>query len=186
MGLVGTSGVRIAAPVVWFTGLSGAGKTTLAGRVAEHLRRSGRPFEELDGDRIRAVLPGTGFSAAERDAHVRRVGFTASLLARHGVWVVVALISPYRASRDFVRGLCPDFVEVHVSTPLEECERRDPKGLYARARRGELRNVTGLDDPYEAPVSPEVELDTRHVGVEEGVRRVRSRLGLGGSAGPTP
>ncbi len=166
------------APVVWFTGLSGAGKSTLAAAVAARLRALGLPVEELDGDRIRDLLPGTGFSAADRDGHVRRVGFVASLLAKHGVWVVVSLISPYRASRGFARQLCARFVEVHVSTPLEECERRDPKGLYARARRGQIRNVSGLDDPYETPHGPELTIDTRYVDVGTATGRIMAHVGL--------
>ncbi len=165
------------APVVWFTGLSGAGKSTLASSVAARLRDLGLRVEELDGDRIRELLPGTGYTPMDRDAHIRRVGFLASLLAKHGVWVVVSLISPYRASRGFVRGLCPRFVEVHVSTPLEECERRDPKGLYARARSGQIRNFTGIDDPYEVPLAPEIAIDTRSVGVGEATLRIVRCIG---------
>jgi adenylylsulfate kinase len=106
------------------------------------------------------VFPGTGFSREERDAHVRRVGYLASRLEAHGVTVVASLISPYRDARTFVRGLCRTFVEVHVATSLEECERRDPKGLYARARAGQLTQFTGIDDPYEAPLAPEIVIDT--------------------------
>jgi 3'(2'), 5'-bisphosphate nucleotidase len=121
--------------VVWFTGLSGAGKTTIATRVAERLRALGAPVELLDGDEIRAVFPDVGFSRADRDAHIRRVGHAAALLEKHGVTTLVSLVSPYRDSRQFVRRLCRRFIEVHVATPIDECERRDVKGLYARARR---------------------------------------------------
>jgi adenylylsulfate kinase len=153
--------------VLWFTGLSGAGKSTIAERVVEELEARGTAVEYLDGDAIREIFPGTGFTREERDAHIRRVGFLASRLARHGVEVVVSLVSPYEASRQFVRGLCDRFIEIHVATPLEVCERRDVKGLYARARRGEIKQFTGLDDPYEPPAAPELTLDTTQLSVME-------------------
>jgi len=154
------------APVLWLTGLSGAGKTTIASAVNTALRARGVETEDLDGDVLRSIAP-AGFSRAERDAHVRRVGFFASRFAAHGITVVCALISPYAESRRYVRRLCPDFVEIYVSTPLDECERRDAKGLYARARRGEIPNFTGIGDPYEAPERPEVTIDTSRVSCEE-------------------
>jgi adenylyl-sulfate kinase len=117
---------------------------------------------------VRALAP-TGFTRADRDAHVRRVGFLASRLEHHGITVICALISPYIETRAQVRQLCRRFVEVHVSTPLAECERRDVKGLYAKARRGELANFTGIDDPYEPPLDAEVTLDTRQLTVDEAV-----------------
>jgi 3'(2'),5'-bisphosphate nucleotidase len=163
--------------VIWFTGLSGSGKSTLARRVVEALQARGEPVEYLDGDTIRDIFPATGFSREERDGHIRRVGYLASRLERHGVTVVASLVSPYRASRDFVRGLCRRFVEVHVATPLAECERRDAKGLYARARRGEIRQFTGIDDPYEAPASPEVRIDTTGRTVDDAVERVLDAIG---------
>jgi adenylyl-sulfate kinase len=161
--------------VVWFTGLSGAGKTTIARAVADALRARGRAVELLDGDALRAVIP-DGFRREEREAHVRRVGFFASRFEHHGITVVVSLISPYRASRDFARGLCRRFVEVYVSTPLTVCERRDPKGLYARARAGEITGFTGIDDPYEAPRAAELSLDTSSCSVEEAKAAVLARL----------
>ena len=153
--------------VVWFTGLSGSGKSTVAEWVAAELRRRGRPVEVLDGDAMRRVFPNTGFSKQERDAHIRRVGYLASRLEHHGVTVVASFVSPYRESRDFVRGLCRNFVEVYVSTPIDECERRDVKGLYAKARRGEIQEFTGVSDPYEPPVSAELVLDTSRMTVED-------------------
>lgn len=152
--------------VVWMTGLSGAGKSTIALDVVARLRARGVPVEYLDGDVIRDVFPSTGFSREDRDAHIRRVGYLASRLEAHGVTVVCALVSPYRSSRDFVRGLCRRFVEVYVATSLAECERRDVKGLYARARKGEIANLTGIGDVYEAPERPEVLIATEGKTVE--------------------
>ena len=165
-----------AGAVLWFTGLSGSGKSTIAARVVEELRCQGRPVEYLDGDNIRDIFPATGFSRPERDAHIRRVGFLASRLEAHGVIAVTSLVSPYVESRDFVRGLCRDFREIYISTPYEECEKRDIKGLYAKARRGEVKNFTGLDDPYEPPVKPELSIDTREVPVEDAVQKVLQLL----------
>lgn len=146
--------------VVWFTGLSGSGKSTIADRVAGELTRLGCRVERLDGDTIRDIFPDTGFTRPERDAHLRRVGYFASRLEQHGVFVVASFVSPYEDSRQFVRGLCRNFVEVYVATPLEECERRDVKGLYAKARRGEIAHFTGISDPYEPPSRPEVVIAT--------------------------
>jgi len=165
------------APVVWFTGLSGSGKSTIAARVHAELVRRGLDVEYIDGDALREVFPNTGFTRAEREEHLRRTGYMASRLAAHGVTVVASFVSPYRESRAFIRKLCPGFVEIFVSTPLEECERRDVKGLYARARRGEIRNFTGIDDPYEPPEHPELTLDTRVLNLEQCVTKVLARFG---------
>jgi adenylylsulfate kinase len=156
---------RIAPAVLWFTGLPASGKSTVADWVAGQLTARGLPVERLDGDAIRQIFPETGFTHDERDAHLRRIGYLASKLEAHGVFVVASFVSPYAASRRFIREVCHAFVEVYVSTPLEECERRDPKGLYARARRGEIANFTGISDPYEAPESPEVSIDTSRLSV---------------------
>jgi adenylylsulfate kinase len=153
--------------VVWLTGLSGSGKSTVAQWVCTELRRRGHAVEHLDGDGVREIFPSTGFTRAERDQHIRRVGYLASKLEHHNVFVVASFVSPYGESRAFVRGLCRTFIEVHVATPLEECERRDVKGLYARARRGEIQHFTGVSDPYEAPERPELRVDTRGRTVEE-------------------
>ena len=165
------------APVLWFTGLSGSGKSTIAIRVHEELVRRGVEVEYIDGDALREVFPNTGFTRAEREEHLRRTGYMASRLAEHGVTVIGSFVSPYRESRDFIRKLCRNFVEIYVATPLDECERRDVKGLYARARRGEIKNFTGIDDPYEPPERPELSLDTRRFTVDECVAQVLEQLG---------
>ena len=162
--------------VIWLTGLSGAGKSTLAAWLSEALRKRGFRVECLDGDAVRAIFPQTGFTPAERDEHLRRVGYLAGKLEDNGVFVVACFVSPYEKSRRFVRGLCRHFVEVYVSTPIEECERRDVKGLYARARRGELKHFTGIDDPFEPPTAPEVTVDTSRLSVEEAGGRILSYL----------
>lgn len=167
------SGRKTAKPaVIWFTGLSGSGKSTIAAWVSQALERQGHKVERLDGDTIRDIFPATGFTRPDRDQHIKRVGYLASRLERNGVFVVASLVSPYQDSRDFVRDLCDQFLEVHVATPLEECERRDVKGLYAKARRGEINNFTGIDDPYEPPARPELMLDTSNLSVEDAGRRV--------------
>jgi adenylylsulfate kinase len=165
------------AAVLWFTGLSGSGKSTIAIRVQQELERRGVEVEYIDGDALRSVFPNTGYTRVEREEHLRRTGYMASRLAAHGVTVVASFVSPYRESRQFIRELCPRFLEIHVATPLEECERRDPKGLYARARRGEISNFTGIDDPYEPPENPELTLDTRALSVDQCVAKVLERLG---------
>jgi len=159
------------AAVLWFTGLSGAGKSTIAAAVVRALETRGIRTEHLDGDAVRGLMP-SGFSREERDAHVTRVGFLASRLEYHGITVVCSLISPYAATRRRVRDLCQHFIEIYVATPLAECERRDVKGLYAKARSGKLANFTGIDDPYEAPEAPELTIDTRFVSVDEAVEAV--------------
>jgi adenylylsulfate kinase len=153
--------------VIWFTGLSGAGKSTIADQVYEELKARGLKVERLDGDSVRDIFPATGFTRPERDAHIRRIGYLAGKLEQNGVWIVASFVSPYEESRQFVRKLCRRFVEVHVATTLEECERRDVKGLYAKARRGEIANFTGLDDPYEPPTNPEIRIDAGAVSVAE-------------------
>jgi bifunctional enzyme CysN/CysC len=162
--------------VLWFTGLSGSGKSTIAHWVADRLRRRGAHVEQLDGDTVRNIFPNTGFTRDARDAHIKRVGYLASRLEQNGVSVVASFVSPYEDARAFVRGLCRNFVQIHVATPLEVCEARDAKGLYARARRGEIRNFTGIDDPYEPPVRPDLVVDTSGLTVEEAGGRVLDLL----------
>ncbi len=148
---------------IWFTGLSGAGKSTTAEVLAVLLQEHGRQVTVLDGDVVRTHLSqGLGFSKADRDTNIRRIGFVASEIVRHGGVVICATVSPYRATRNDVRNMVgkEQYVEVFVDTPLEVCEQRDTKGLYARARRGEIKDFTGIDDPYEPPRHPEIRLDT--------------------------
>jgi adenylyl-sulfate kinase len=166
---------------VWFTGLSGAGKSTIAARLALVLRERGLRVEILDGDAIRTNLSkGLGFSKEDRDTNIRRIGYVAQLLSRNGVAVLTAAISPYRDIRDEVRRAISEdgarFVEVYARCSLDELTRRDVKGLYAKALRGEIQNFTGVSDPYEAPEHPEVQVDTEHESVEESVDKIFSYL----------
>ena len=155
---------------VWLTGLSGAGKSTIAQILAAHMAGRGRTVTLLDGDVVRTHLSkGLGFSKADRDTNIRRIGFVASEVVRHRGVVIVAAVSPYEATRNEAREMVgrDAFVLVHVATPIEECERRDVKGLYARARRGEIKGLTGIDDPYEPPAAPDVVLTTIDCDAEE-------------------
>ncbi len=162
---------------VWFTGLSGAGKSTLCGEVERRLRQRGCRVEVLDGDLVRRELTrGLGFSRQDRDENIRRIGFVAHLLTRNDVIVLVAAISPYASTRQEVRRRVGRFLEVWVNAPLEECERRDPKGLYRRARAGEIAGFTGISDPYEPPEAPEVECPTHLESVDQGAARVMAAL----------
>jgi adenylyl-sulfate kinase len=158
---------------VWFTGLSGAGKSTIANALAAELRARGRRVEILDGDVVRENLSkGLGFSKEDRDINIRRIGFVAELLTRNGVIVLVAAISPYREIRDEVREMVGRFLEVHVDCTIDELTRRDVKGLYAKALAGEIKNFTGVSDPYEAPLDPEVRVDSSVETLEESLAKV--------------
>jgi len=163
--------------VLWLTGLSGAGKSTLSELIATELRDRGVPVELLDGDEVREFLSkGLGFSREDRDTNVLRIGYVAKLLAQHGVVSIVAAISPYRDTRDRVRQMASRFVEVHVDCALEHVEARDVKGLYAKARSGEIPQFTGISDPYESPESPEVRVDSGVQSVEESLADIMSWL----------
>ena len=163
--------------VVWLTGLSGAGKSTLADALAPELRAAGRKVEVLDGDLVRTHLSkGLGFSREDRDTNVARIAFVAQLLSRNGVVVLVSAISPYRETREAARQTIGDFVEVHVAPPLEECVRRDTKGLYKKALAGEIPRFTGISDPYEPPEAAEITLDTSTLDLRASVLRVKTRL----------
>jgi adenylyl-sulfate kinase len=163
--------------VVWLTGLSGAGKSTLAEALGPELMKRGRKVELLDGDVVRTHLSkGLGFSREDRDLNVARIAFVAHLLARNGVAVLVAAVSPFKSTREAARKTIGDFVEVHVAPPLGECIKRDVKGLYKKAIAGEIAQFTGISDPYEPPDRPELTVDTSTITVAEGARRVLAKL----------
>ncbi len=162
---------------VWFTGLSGSGKTTISHELERQLRARGRKVELLDGDVVRTHLSkGLGFSKEDRDTNIRRIGFVANLLSRNGVIAITAAISPYREIRDEIRASTVNFLEVYVNAPLEVCEARDVKGLYARARAGEIKGFTGIDDPYEPPLNPEVTCFTNLETVLDSTAKVMHAL----------
>src|SRR2546425_2966702 len=172
--------------VIWLTGLSGAGKTTLARSLSRQIAEAGHRVETLDGDEVRENLSrGLGFSEEDRKTNVRRIGFVARLLARNGVVVLGAAISPYRQSRDDVRRWIEAddvrFIEVFVRCPLETLVERDVKGLYARALAGEIEHFTGISDPYEEPLAPEITVDSSVESIEESTDRILSHLLLAGA-----
>jgi adenylyl-sulfate kinase len=158
---------------LWFTGLSGAGKSTLSNIIEENLRQRGLRVEVLDGDVVRTNLSkGLGFSKEDRDTNIRRIGFVCHLLSRNGVAAISAAISPYREIRDEVRQTIGDFVEVYVRCPLDVCAQRDVKGLYAKAMKGEIPGFTGVSDPYEEPLNPEVVVDSSLETPEQSARKI--------------
>jgi adenylyl-sulfate kinase len=162
---------------LWFTGLSGAGKSTLSNRVAEELRRRGMNVEILDGDEVRTNLSkGLGFSKEDRDTNIKRIGYVCNLLSRNGVVAISAAISPYREARDYNRAQIGSFVEIYVRCSIEELTRRDVKGLYKKALAGELPNFTGVSDPYEPPLNPEITVDSERQTVEESLRAILDYL----------
>jgi adenylylsulfate kinase len=163
---------------LWLTGLSGAGKSTLAGALAERLREDGAAVEVLDGDEVREHLSkGLTFSREDRDLNVRRIAYVAKLLCRNGVAVITAAISPYRELRDEARvKMDGRFIEAYVKASVEECERRDVKGLYAKARAGEIQEFTGVSDPYEAPENPELVIETESQTPEESAQQILDYL----------
>jgi len=162
---------------IWLTGHSGAGKSTLAHSLEKELTSRHISTENLDGDVVRTHLSqGLTFSPEDRNINVQRIGFVASLLSKHGVGVIVSAISPYRAARESVRKSIPGFIEVYVNCPVEECERRDVKGLYKKARNGEIPSFTGINDPYEPPLNPEVEVRTDLESLQESTGKIISFL----------
>jgi adenylylsulfate kinase len=167
---------------LWFTGLSGAGKTTIAEIVGPELERRGHTVEYLDGDVVRTHLSkGLGFSKEDRDTNIERIGWVASRLTRHGAAVLVSAISPYEETRRHARELVEEhgsFVEVHIATSVEECARRDVKGLYEKAFSGEIKEFTGVSDPYEEPSHPELKIETEEHPPEESARIVFDKLEL--------
>ena len=163
--------------VLWFTGLPCSGKSTLADLLKPELEKRGRLVDVLDGDVVRTHLTkGLGFSKEDRDTNIRRIGFVAGLVARHGGIAITAAISPYRAIRDEIRGTVENFIEVFVNTPLEICIKRDVKGMYKKALAGEMKGFTGVDDPYEAPVSPEIIIETESETPEMSAARILGKL----------
>ena len=162
---------------VWFTGLSGSGKSALGNRLAQEIRKRGQSVEIIDGDVIRRSLSkGLGFSKEDRDENIRRVGNVCSYLTATERVAIAACISPYASIRDRNRDLIGDFVEVYCKCPVEECAKRDPKGLYQKAFAGEIKGFTGVDDPYEAPENPEVLVETDKETLEESLARILSKL----------
>lgn len=173
--------------VLWFTGLSGSGKSTLSSMVAREIEARGIHVERLDGDEIRTHLSrGLGFSREDRDENIRRIGFVAKLVSRSGACAIAAAISPYRAVRDEVRHTVERFVEVYTECPLAVLAARDPKGLYKKALAGAIKNFTGVDDPYEPPLAPEIHVHTDVETPGESLAKIIARLealGLLPSAG---
>lgn len=163
---------------IWLTGLSGAGKSTIALALAEVLQKRGvQRLELLDGDIVRQNLTrGLGFSKEDRDENIRRIGFVAHLLTRNGVIVIVSAISPYREIRQEVSDRIGDFMEVYVNAPLEVCEQRDVKGLYKKARTGEIKQFTGISDPYDSPLSPTVECHTDQESITDSVEQILAKM----------
>ncbi len=165
------------APVIWLTGIPGSGKTTLAIDLEKYYQKNSLPVEILDGDEIRKTLSkDLGFSPEDRKEHNRRVIFVAQILSKNGVTTIIPIISPYRETRDFARKEIPNFVEVWVKTSVDECIKRDPKGLYKKALAGEIKNLTGLQAPYEEPQNAELILDTEKQNVEESVEIILSTV----------
>jgi adenylylsulfate kinase len=162
---------------LWFTGLSGAGKSTISELLFHRFREAGAKVELLDGDLVRTHLShGLGFSKEDRDTNIRRIGFVCELLSRNGVIAMVAAISPYRAVREEVRSRINNFIEVHVHCPLEVLAARDVKGLYKKALAGEIEQFTGISDPYEPPAEPELRVDSSAEGPEQSAARVWAKL----------
>lgn len=163
--------------VIWCTGIPASGKSTIAGLVEQRLGDMGLPVENLDADEVRENLsPNLGYTEEARDENTKRLAWMAHMLSKHGVNVLVAAVSPLRRYRERAREWCPDFVEVAVSCPLEVCKQRDPKGLYARAERGEINDIAGWHLPYEAPQAPEVALDTVNMEAEQCADLVMEKL----------
>ena len=166
---------------LWFTGLPCSGKSTVADIIAERLKTKGLKIERLDGDVVRQMLTrDLGFSKEDRDKNIERVTFVAKLLSRNGVGVLASFVSPYRETRDMIRNETTNFVEVYVNCPVEECAKRDVKGMYAKAYAGEIKDFTGVDDPYEPPESAEIIINTLEESKEESAEKVIGKLqGMG-------
>ena len=162
---------------LWFTGMSGAGKSTLSTRVAAELKKRGKPVELLDGDEVRTNLSaGLTFSKEDRDLNIRRIGYVCHLLTRNGIWAISAAISPYREMRDQARKMIGHFIEIYVECSLERLAQRDVKGLYKKALAGEIKNFTGVSDPYEPPVNPEIVVNSETQTADESFHKIMTYL----------
>ncbi len=173
---IATGKQKIKPFVLWFTGLSSSGKSTLADLTIEYLKKQNLPVEKLDGDAIRDIFPKTGFTRENRNNHIKRAGYLSSILEKNGIFVVASFMSPYQESRSFVRSLTKHFIEIYVSTSFEECEKRDVKGLYKQARAKKLTNFTGIDEPYEIPLNPELIIDTKNLSINESFEQIKIYL----------
>ena len=159
--------------VIWMTGLSGSGKTTISKNLNQKLRSMNYDTERLDGDKLRKTIsPQAGFTQEERTRHIKRTAHVAQMLAKHGVIVIVSLISPYEKTRKMAKEIIDNFICIHVHCPLEICKKRDPKGLYEQALKGEIDNFTGIDDPYEEPKNPKIKVRTDKEEIEESVNNI--------------
>ena len=162
---------------LWFTGLSGSGKSTLSERVAAELRKRGEKVEVLDGDEVRTNLSkGLSFSKEDRDINIKRIGYVCHLLTRNGIWAISAAISPYRAVREHNREMIGNFIEIYVECSIEKLAERDVKGLYKKALAGEVKNFTGVSDPYEPPLNPEIKVSSENETVEESLKKIMNYL----------
>ena len=166
----------IAPFILWFTGLPESGKTTLAYSVYNEMLKLERKVEFLDGGNVREIIPSLGFSKEERTEHIQRIGFMSSNLVKNNIIVIASFISPYNDSRQFIRNMTNNFVEIYVNTPLEVCEQRDSKGFYKKARKGEIPNFTGINDPYEEPENPEIILSTEFISIDDNTQTIVSYL----------
>jgi adenylylsulfate kinase len=162
--------------VVWLTGLSRSGKTEIGNALYEKLKEKGLKVQHLDGHNVRAIFTETGFTRDKVNDHIRRVGYLSSILERQGIFVVASFLSPYEESRQFIRELSNNFVEVYVSTPLEVCKNRDKKGLYNKAINGEIKNLPGIDIPYEEPKNPDITIDATHTSPDSAAQEIFNYL----------
>jgi len=164
-------------PVIWLTGLPCSGKTTIAIELEKRMSANNYPIQRLDGDIVRTTISkDLGFSKQDRDLNIERIAYVSELLSRHGIHVIVSFVSPYQKMRDFARNICPRFIEVHVKCPIEECIRRDVKGMYQQALEGKINDFTGVQDPYEEPLNPDMVLYTDKETLDESVSRMMQFL----------
>ncbi len=163
---------RTTGKVIWLTGLSGSGKSTIAYELYKYYVEHNIPVHHLDGDSIRGIFPSIGFTENERNDHIKKMGYIASVLETNGITVICSFISPFASSRDFVRSICKNFIEIYISTPISICEKRDVKGLYAKARNREILHFTGIDSPYEVPTNPHLAIDTSTTELPIAVKKI--------------